>query len=84
MNFFKKKIIPSGETVEITEYERWSVRWTSIDNRSTCGNDYATPRKEANFFTSEEDAKLFKEQLKQAQSLLKQKVYNKIEIIKED
>ncbi len=80
MNLFKQKTIPSGETIEIKEYERWSVRWVSL-----CGSErYPDQREEANFFTSESDAQMFKEQLRKSQEFLKQKVARKIEIIKED
>ncbi len=80
---FKKKSIPTGETVEIQTYERWSVRWESLKDNSGSGI-ICRERQEADFFLNEKDAELYRDQLRAAQLLLKQTYHTVITIVKED
>lgn len=76
--FFKKIFIPNGQKTEITAIEQWSVRWYSRYG------EYSTDvRQECEFFISEDEAKLFAEQLKQAFKLVKCTSNNIVKIIKE-
>lgn len=66
MKLFKRIFIPTTEKKELTAYESWAVRWTARYGK------YMTDTKEvAEFFTSEDDAKAFAQQLKDAFSLIK-------------
>ena len=65
MNFFKKLLIPSGET-EVTALETWTVRWHS--RHGSYGSD---TRPECEVFLNEEDAKKFADALKAAYKLIK-------------
>jgi hypothetical protein len=63
---FKKIIIPSGETQELTAYESWTVRWLSRH-----GYYSSDTRTEVEVFTNEEDANAFAEELRNAFKLIK-------------
>lgn len=66
MNIFKKILVPSNEKLELTVYEKWSVRWTGRYGEY-CGDT----RTECEIFTSEEDAKIFAQILKDAFKLIR-------------
>jgi len=68
MNFFKRKVeVPNPqEKIELEGVQLWRVDWISrYDNWS------GTIRKEAEVFTSEEDAEKFKNALKEAHKLIR-------------
>jgi hypothetical protein len=65
-NIFKKVVAPSGEQKKLTALESWTVSWTS-----RYGSFDSDTEKEFEVFTSEKDAKHFKEQLEAAYRLLK-------------
>lgn len=59
---FKKLNVPSG-TKELTAYESWAVRFEI--------SRLLYSKEQCEFFTSEEDAKAFKQSVEQAAKLLK-------------
>jgi len=61
MGLFKKVEVPSGDKKEITAYEKWAVRWIG-----TTGYYSGNAREECEFFTSQEDAEHFADQLREA------------------
>lgn len=68
MSFFKRKVeVPNPEEkIELEGVQLWRVDWISrYDNWS-----YST-RKETEVFTSEEDAKKFRDALKEAHKLIR-------------
>jgi len=77
MDIFKWLRIPTGETKEVKAYENWAVRY-----KSRHGNFSGDTRPEAEFFTNEEDAKAFAEQLKAAFKLVKNTADNYVTITK--
>jgi len=77
MNLFKKLFIPTGVKQELASYENWSVRWLSRN-----GQYIGDTQKEAEFFTSKEDAEMFANELKEAFKLIKHTSGTKVEVVK--
>lgn len=77
MNLFKWLKIPTGATKEVKAYENWAVRYTS-----RVGNCSWDVKPEAEFFTNEQDARDFAEQLRAAFKLVKNTVDNRVTITK--
>lgn len=66
MFWFKKITIPNGETKELIAYEKWSVRWEGAKG------PYSTEiQGECEFFTNEQDAKDFADELGKAFKLVR-------------
>lgn len=63
-NWFKKLFIPSGEKVVVTAYKSWVVRWHAATNPYSWVSFYN--KEEMEIFPSEEDARAFAQQLKEA------------------
>ena len=77
MNIFKKLFVPTNEQQRLIAYENWSVRWVS-----RYGEYSTNTQKEAEFFSTEESANQFAEQLRKAFKLIKHSSSNIVEVIK--
>lgn len=75
---FKKKIITSYETQEVDALEVWSVRWES--HKGAYSTDV---EKYADFFVTEESAKVFANSINDARKLIKYKSGSTAVVIKE-
>lgn len=72
-NLFKYLFVPSGEKIEITAYESWIVRWFSVH---LSYGEYTSKEKQAEVFTSKQDAEKFANSLRDALVLLKNRNFD--------
>lgn len=77
MDLFKWLCIPTGDTKEVKAYENWAVRYTSRHSGYSSGT-----QPEAEFFTNEQDAKDFADQLRAAFKLVKNTTDNYVTVEK--
>ena len=74
---FKKIFLKGQEEKELLAYETWVVEWESRYDKYS-----SDVKKEFEIFTSNEDAKIFKQRLVDAFNLVKHTSGNKVKISK--